>query len=381
MRVLFSTTGGSGHFGPLLPFARALVDSGHEVTVTAPASLASVVVRAGFTCQPRTDIAPDALGRFFAGMGDMSLEERNLLYIREVFGRLNLEYGLEDAKRIAAEWRPDLVVREAAEITSLAAANLLQIPQVQVSTGLASLDGVFFPQVAIALAEAGLADAAALVNALPRLTAVPPSFDVPASQSGRIFRYRTEDGHQPSEPLPDWWPGKADPLVYVTFGSEAGGMDLFPGFYRAVIDLLARLRIRVLLTVGDRADPGRLGELPANVHVEKFWPQSAAMPFAAAMVGHGGYGTTLTALAAGVPTVAIPLFALDQHQNARRVNEVGAGIALAGGPADLGQLAQALESLLSEASYAAAAGCIAAEIAALPPASESVAVFEQVASG
>ena len=31
MRVLFSTTAGSGHFGPMVPVARACRDAGHDV--------------------------------------------------------------------------------------------------------------------------------------------------------------------------------------------------------------------------------------------------------------------------------------------------------------------------------------------------------------
>ena len=55
------------------------------------------------------------------------------------------------------------------------------------------------------------------------------------------------------------------------------------------------------------------------------------MPHAAAMVAHGGAGTTLAALTAGVPLVLLPLSA-DQPINARRVAELGAGLALDGGP-------------------------------------------------
>ena len=51
------------------------------------------------------------------------------------------------------------------------------------------------------------------------------------------------------------------------------------------------------------------------------------MPHAAAMVCHGGFGTVRAGLAAGVPLAVLPLFA-DQPDNARRVAELGAGIAL-----------------------------------------------------
>ena len=52
----------------------------------------------------------------------------------------------------------------------------------------------------------------------------------------------------PAPPLPDWWPGNDDPLVYVTFGSVTAGEHLpyFPALYRAAIDALAPLPVRVL---------------------------------------------------------------------------------------------------------------------------------------
>ena len=48
MRVLFSTTAGTGHFGPLIPFAKACAAAGHTVAVAAPGSFANAVTGAGF---------------------------------------------------------------------------------------------------------------------------------------------------------------------------------------------------------------------------------------------------------------------------------------------------------------------------------------------
>ena len=47
MRVLFTSTPGSGHLGPLFPFAHALRRAGHEVLVAAPVSAQARVERAG----------------------------------------------------------------------------------------------------------------------------------------------------------------------------------------------------------------------------------------------------------------------------------------------------------------------------------------------
>jgi len=43
------------------------------------------------------------------------------------------------------------------------------------------------------------------------------------------------------------------------------------------------------------------------------------MPLASALVGHGGFGTTMIGLAAGVPQVATPVFSADQFLNAQRI--------------------------------------------------------------
>ena len=52
MRVLFSTTAGTGHFGPLIPFAKACVAAGQRVAVAAPGGFATAVTGAGFTHLP-----------------------------------------------------------------------------------------------------------------------------------------------------------------------------------------------------------------------------------------------------------------------------------------------------------------------------------------
>jgi MGT family glycosyltransferase len=168
-------------------------------------------------------------------------------------------------------------------------------------------------------------------------------------------------------------------LVYVTFGSVAGGMGFFPDFYQGVVTAIAKLPVRVLLTVGDAGDPALLGPLPENVHVERWWPQQQVMPYTAAIVTHGGFGTTMLGLSSGLPMVCIPLFALDQYYNARRVQAIGAGIALEDGPGAISRVRGALESVLNDDSYRAAAGGVATEIAHLPDASRSVAVLEELA--
>lgn len=72
MRVLVATTAGSGHFGPLVPFARACAAAGHEVGVAAPLSFAAEVTGAGFEHLPFADVPPELMGRVYGRLPTMT---------------------------------------------------------------------------------------------------------------------------------------------------------------------------------------------------------------------------------------------------------------------------------------------------------------------
>jgi UDP:flavonoid glycosyltransferase YjiC (YdhE family) len=82
---------------------------------------------------------------------------------------------------------------------------------------------------------------------------------------------------------------------------------------------------------------------------------------ASAIVGHGGTGTTLGALAAGCPLVVVPLFG-DQPSNAVRVASVGAGVV-----ASLDGIRAAIERVLADDAYRGGAERVAEEMRRLPP--------------
>ena len=192
-------------------------------------------------------------------------------------------------------------------------------------------------------------------------------------------RFREPEGDP--DALPDWWADADLPLVYLTFGSVAPSIPGFADLARSAIGAVADRPVRALITVGRQTDPADLGPAPPNVRVERWVPQADVMPHAAAMVCHGGFGTVRAGLAAGVPMVVLPLFA-DQPYNARRVAEIGAGIALEGGPAAASDLGEAIDRVLAEPSYRAQAARVAEEHRRLPPvAAAAGATRELVARG
>ena len=379
MRVLVATTAGEGHFGPLVPFARSLIDAGHEVRVAAPASFSPVVGRAGLEHAPFADAPPEELGAVFARVPELPRMEANATVIREVFGRLDTRAGLPGVQEIVESWRPDLVLREPAEFASYVVADALGVPHVQVAIGLTTLDEFMVSAVDEPLREFGCASGVAGLRAAPRLTSVPGRLDTePVQGTAETHRFRSPDLLSDPVALPSWWPDDSLPLVYVSFGSVTGRLATFGDLYQGAVSALADLPVRVLLTVGDAVDPVALAPLPPNVHVERWWPQQEVMPHASAMVGHGGFGTTMLGLAAGVPMVVLPLFSYDQFLNAARVQEVGAGSALEDGAPAVAALGGAVQRLLGDPSYAVVARQLAQDIAELPPAAASVPLLEQV---
>jgi UDP:flavonoid glycosyltransferase YjiC (YdhE family) len=149
---------------------------------------------------------------------------------------------------------------------------------------------------------------------------IPHPVDWPKSAhvTGYLF-LDTQAGWQPSSELNAFLEA-GDPPVYVGFGSMAGRN---PG-------QLARLSIEALVKSGQRGllltgwGGLRTELVPDNVFVMDAAPHSWLFPRMAAVVHHGGAGTTAEALRAGVPTVIVP-FVLDQYFWGARVKALGLG--------------------------------------------------------
>ena len=90
------------------------------------------------------------------------------------------------------------------------------------------------------------------------------------------------------------------------------------------------------------------------------------------MLGHGGFGTTMGALANGVPQVVAPVFTTDQVANGRHVAACGAGLTVDPGPGAVSAAAALLPRVLEDASYAARARDVSADIATLPHPDDAV---------
>jgi UDP-N-acetylglucosamine:LPS N-acetylglucosamine transferase len=288
----------------------------------------------------------------------------------EVFGGVNAITAVPKLQLAISTFGPQLIVRDSVEYGSLVAAELAKVRHARVAVHSISFEEVF-PQHIVAPLDAlraslGLApDAGASLSAERTFSSFPASLDSePAGSRMRApFRARVVD-EAPSGTLSAWAQANdARPLVYITFGSIIGGIERFRSMYRMALDAVAELPVRALLTTGKGLEPAALGTIPPNVHVESWVPQRDVLPRAAALVCHGGSGTLLGGLAAGLPMVVAGVGA-DQPHNGRLVARAGAGVALTKPGAD--ELRAAIQSVLETPSIRAQAQKLAAEIAAMP---------------
>lgn len=383
MRVLFSTTANDGHFGPLLPFARACVGSGHDVRVAAPASYSAALARAGLRHEPFADAPPEVIGPIMASLFTMSVQEADHVVVREVFGRVDAQAALPGLLDTIERWHPDVVVRESAELASIVAAEHARVPHVHVAIGMHEAAARLAEDIAEPLEElgrlAGLADGRttmALANETI-VSLVPELLDYARGEApaGVTFHRFHEPAPAAGGPRPTEWGDPDLPLVYVTFGSVAGSLPPFAGVFGEALDALADLDASVLMTVGRAFDPRDLGPLPKNARVEQWVPQETVLAYAAAMLGHGGFGTTMGALAAGVPQVVTPLFTFDQAINGEHVAAVRAGLTTGPGAGAVARGAAEIPRLLQDLAYAEAARRVAAALRELPAPVEVIPVL------
>ena len=372
MRLLAACSlGGAGHLNPLLPFLAAAQRQGDETLVVGAPAIREMVELAGYPFRAGGEPPEAVVAPIRERLPVLPPRDASILGNRDLFGRLATTAMLPGMERTCAEWSPDLVLRDPCEYASAIVTRRLGIPTAQVAISLAEAEAASITAAAPALEEhqSGLVEE---LRASPYLTRFPASLD--PSPFPTTVRFK-DPGTALGRPLPDWWGGSEAPLVYVTFGTVLGHMSRAAGVYRAVMNAVKGLEVRVLLTVGRRFDRSSLGPIPANVRVEPWVDQADVVDQADLVVCHGGSGTAFGALAAGVPVVVVPLFA-DQFENGRRIADRGAGLVVEAkestgaplrrgiGEQDVPRITAGITSVLATSSYRRSARRIAAEMAA-----------------
>jgi len=388
LRLLFTFVGGSGHFDPLVPIARAAEAIGHSVAFGCGSSAVSLVQDAGFTSFAMGPEASPAPKRIPLRAVDPEREDRDL---RERFAHRAARHRVPLVISLCSEWRPDVLVCDEMDFGAVIAAERMELP---FATVLVSAAGSFVRSEVVgeALNEVRAQHdlppdpQLEMLNRYLVLSPCPPSYRDPGHPlppTGHSFR-PSLPGSVPGSlsgsagvRAPDWSslvPGEA--TVYFTLGTifnmESG--DLF----ERVIVGLRDLPINLIVTVGRHIDPSEFGPQPSNVQIERHIPQSLVLPHCDLVVSHGGSGSVIGALAGGLPSLLIPMGA-DQPQNAERCSQLGVARVL-----DVAVTPEtvrvAAAEMLDDPAYRRNAERLRDEIAALPEPAHAVRLLERLAS-
>lgn len=162
------------------------------------------------------------------------------------------------------------------------------------------------------------------------------------------------------------------PLIVVSLSTT---YQRHEGLVARVIEALAPLPARVVVTLGPALDPA-LFEAPASVTLVANASHAELFRDARLVVTHGGHGTVIRALAAGVPLVVLPL-GRDQADNAARVVHVGAGVEVSS-RASVGALRSAVAGALGDERLRAGAREMARVIAEERRGDAAVAALEGI---
>jgi UDP:flavonoid glycosyltransferase YjiC (YdhE family) len=165
-----------------------------------------------------------------------------------------------------------------------------------------------------------------------------------------LFDERTH--HELAVELKDFLAAGPPPVVF-TFGSA---MTQAADRFAASIAACQQSGRRGLL-LARHSDQMPTSLPPGILHVP-YAPFSELLPHCAALVHHGGIGTTAQGLAAGVPQLVVP-FAHDQFDNAYRVKRLGCGMELSQPKYRPRLIARALDRLIGDTTIASQCQIIA----------------------
>ena len=386
MRVVLASHAATGHIVPLMPWADALTDAGHDVVFTTGVEFVPWLEDRGFRALAVGESIPWAVARVqeqFPALAT-SLPEKEAWKLDLALFADALPRSIWPATVDALEEiRPDLVIYEASNLGVLLAAAEVGVPTACV--GLWAVGRWHVPETAITERVLALwserRSGPLSVHPLyggRYLDPSPPGLHAAADGDHALVSRsptRQVPWGDPRETLPSWVRDRgARPLVYLTLGTVGWGtVDIL----RAAARGLARLPVDVLVAVGPSFDPTALGDLPDSVHVERFVRQDLLLPHLTAAVHHAGSGTLLGACAYGLPQLVIPLGA-DQFQNADALVRSGAGMAVTRADADEDAIERGMRELLEDPRFGTAGRHLRHEIESMPSPVDRLADIESL---
>ena len=422
MKIFIVTFGSRGDVQPYVALGKGLQDAGHQVTVCTAVDFEPFIRENGLEYGY---MSGDLLRLMDTDAGREAMEEtvgllgslKSMVKLTRQTKPLTRQTML-DSWAAAQEAQPDLVIYHPKALAAVSIAEAFNAPPVMAllqpmivptadfpPTGMPSLPlGGTYNRLSYKAIAAGFSVYTGMVNEMRReqmglekfpkgtglyrtaagkaipvmhgfsRQVIPRPADWPdsATITGYWFLERGEDW-QPSAELADFLAAGETP-VYVGFGSMAGKNPA--RLTKIVIAALLQANVRGILASGwgglETAD------LPPSILPIESAPHDWLFPQMAAVVHHGGAGTTAAGLRAGRPSVICP-FMGDQPLWGGRVHALGVG------PAPIPQkklsadgLAAAIRTAVSDERMQANAAALGQKIRAEDGVETAVAIIEKI---
>ncbi|WP_188527609.1 glycosyltransferase [Sinisalibacter lacisalsi] len=363
MKILIMSYGTRGDVQPYLALGRGLQARGHAVTIATAGRFEGFVTSHGLGFAPLSD---EMLAVLDTPQGREMLENTENA-LQSLFRMVSMlpQVGpmqralVEDCWAAAEATQPDLILFHPKAYAAPAIAEKLGVPVIlallmPLLVPTASAPMMSFPDLRmgwwnratyrlarrlIGLSARKYVRETRSVHGLPKQR----RFDIACSADGRPIPVLHAVSPSVLPPPPDWpdwarmsgywfldeqdWtppPALSDflaagpPPVYVGFGSMAGR---FPNrLAHAVVEALGQAGLRGVIATGwGGLEPA---DLPETIHRIDAAPHDWLFPRMAAVVHHGGAGTTAAAIRAGRPQVVVPFFG-DQPWWGAKVHGLG----------------------------------------------------------
>ena len=169
----------------------------------------------------------------------------------------------------------------------------------------------------------------------------------------QLFEAAAQGGF--SEELSAFLAAGEKPLVFTPGTGNLHASD----FFACAVSAVNQLGRRAIFLSRERSQiPARL---PESILWQPYVPLSTLLPQAAALVHHGGIGTTAEALRAGTPQLIAP-FAWDQFDNGARIASLGVGVVIPAKRLRPLKLARSLQNLYTSETVRAQCSLLASRL-------------------
>ena len=414
MRVLLNPVGSHGDVHPFIGVGRALQSHGHEVIFITSAAFQDLVTRNGFQFLP---LGTDQDYHDLTHDPDLWHPRRSLkvLFGGETFERMlrecyrHIEANYQRGDTVLLSGSLGLAGRLAHEHLGIPFATIhlqpmaiLSIVEPPVFAPLRIrtwwphwlrrslfwfaerriLDPMLAPPINRLRAELGMSPIARIFGAWRQspqsiLALFPGWYGHPADWPAHLkhvgfVQYDQGESHELPAKLREFLDA-GDPPIVVSFGSA---MRMGRPFFEAAVEAFKLLNRRglILAKQGDQIP----ANLPATVLQVDYAPFSLVLPACAAIIHHGGIGTSAQAMTAGIPQLVMPL-AFDQPDNANRLEKLGVARWLKPDRFTGPNVAKMLQELTQSETVRTACQTVAKKMAAEPnPASAIIDAVEKL---